>query len=165
MEKEIFKPHSPQKPKEPKRKDFRIIKHDKTLYTDFIPFNNYKNDIYLSDYLSDNRISWVKPEKDITQMSVKDILDLAPKKADPADVYLEVIERTSIFHIEMSWKYIERDFDEEERQYKKAHKKYLKELEEFDVAMHEYKKKHNEYEKYLITLQIKELQKKLERLK
>lgn len=99
------------------------------------------------------------------QITLQDILDMAPKNAKPSDIQLSISFPRMCEYYELVFYHTERDLKAEEKEYQKDLKQYEKDLEEYNQELNIYNQKLEEYNDYKKQEEIIDLETKLNKLK
>jgi len=161
-------PQQPHRPYEPLRSAYVGTKASKStcIYQDF-DYLNENVEENLEEYWGDQDEEIPqKPAIDMhSNLSLQDILDLAPSGADPKDIIIDISYPRYVDYIRLGFVHMKRDLTAEEAAYQKDMKKFQRELVDYNVAQSKYEKDLAAYQNWLKEQEVKELEEKLAKLK
>lgn len=160
-----YPPLDPIEPTKPERSYYKNFgsKNDKVIYHDVEQVGD--SDIDLEEYFNDQDEELPKPALRYNEITLQDILDLAPKGVKPSDISLNISYPRYVEYLEIMFLYKERDLDLEEAVYQKDIKKYNKDYAKFQKEMAEYEVNLAAYQESQREEKIKELEDQLSKLK
>lgn len=162
-----IKPCAPYIPIKPQRSDFVRLDDDKATVVYHDIEMNGDTDLTIEEYLEDMDMEiQPTPEKRYWEnLSLQDIVDLAPPGTRLCDIILHIDMPRHLEYTEVSFIEYPRDLDKEEERYQAALIKYEELVKEYEEKMIEFNKKQEAYNNYLKEKEIAELENKLNRLK
>jgi hypothetical protein len=160
-------PQEPYKPESPKKDDF--IGHGsskgKCIYSD----SEIVNEDYaerLEELDDEDKPPKGKGGKSLRDnLTLQDILNLAPSGADPKDIVLNLSYPRYVEYITVSFNHIKRDLEAEEKAYQRALNKHQQELAKYQKEYAQFLKDSEAYKNWIKEQEIKELEEKLAKLK
>ncbi len=161
-----YPPGRPYEPHEPKRSEYVTydFKSSKNIYYDI---NVGDSDFDLEQHFADRDEEMpALPAKRYWQnLSLQDIVDLAPPGAKLSDIILDISFPRYMDYVEVSFTHTVRDLELEEADYQRALKHYEEEHEKYRVAYAKYEAELADYNKWKTGQEIAELEGKLAALK
>lgn len=158
-------PRAPYPPHKPERSHYNTqgATNYKVVYRDVELVGD--NDMDLEEYFKDMDEELPKPEKNFNQITLQDIIDLAPVGAKLSDINLHISYPRMVDYLDVKFIYQERDLAEEERAYQAAMDKYNKDYLEYEMKMEVYKSELVAFEEWRRAEKVKELEAQLATLK
>lgn len=158
-------PRKPYEPHEPKREHYNTqgaVEH-KTVYHDVGLIADC--DIDLEQYFEDMDEKLPHPALNYNQVTLQDIVDLAPPGAKLSDIKLHISYPRMVEYLEVKFIYSKRDLEAEERAFLHAKEKYEKEYAQYLVDMKKYNEELADFQAWQKEQEIKQLEEKLAHLK
>jgi hypothetical protein len=158
-------PLQPCEPYEPKREHFNtdgalertIIYHDVEVIGDC--------DIDLEEYFADMEEELPHPKLNFNQITLQDIIDLAPPDAKLSDIKLNISYPRMAEYLEVKFEYFKRDLEAEEGAFQEHMKEYQKDYTQYQQDLKKYQEELADYKEWERLQEVKELEAKLAKLK
>jgi hypothetical protein len=161
-----YPPLDPIEPDKPERShyDLHNALERKRIYHDVVVLGD--SEIDLEEYFADEERELPNPAKHIYQnLSLQDIVDLAPPGAKLSDIIFHMDYPRMIEYMEFTFDYIKRDEQEEERAFQVAMKEYEQDYAQYQKEFAKYEVALADYEQWEKGVQIKALEEQLNQLK
>jgi len=162
---ERYAPYPPHEPYEPKREHYNTqgAAEHKTIYHDVGLVGDCEID--LEEYFEDMDEKLPHPVLNYNQVTLQDIVDLAPPGAKLSDIKLNISYPRMVEYLEVKFIYTKRDLEAEERAFLHAKKEYEKEYAQYLIDKAKYDKEMADYQVWRKQQEIKELEQKIADLK
>lgn len=159
-------PMEPDEPRKPQRSHYDLegTSKRKRIYHDVVVLGDSEIDI--EEYFADLDRELPRPAKRVFQnLSLQDIVDLAPPGAKLSDIIFHMEYPRYIEYIEFSFDHIKRNHAAEEKAFQEAMKEYDREYAQYQQDLATYKKELSEHREWERTRKIKKLETQLAQLK
>lgn len=160
-------PNEPYKPDEPEQEDY--IGHGAgkrtSIYYDIEMLGD--SDRTVEEYFEDQEEEAPKKadKRYWENLTIQDIIDGAPPGTPLNEIIFDLSFPRHLEYTEVNFYHIKRDFKAEEAAYERALEKYKQELSTYQTQYPQYEKDLEAYESWLKEQEVKELEKKLAKLK
>jgi hypothetical protein len=156
---------APIKPIKPKPEDFIGVGSQTSvdIYHDIIVIID---DFDLKQHFLDrNEYLPPSPEKRCSELSVCDIMNMAPLKANLADIFLRITFPSYREYVEVFFTYIDRDLDAEKKALQEALDRYQERYQTYQLELQVYEEYEVKYQVWADRNEIKQLEARLAELK
>lgn len=160
-------PMEPDEPIKPERSHYDLVgvafAEREVIYHDVEVLGD--SDIDLEECFADQDKQLPHPTKGIQNLSLQDVVDLAPPGAKLSDIVFNIEYPRYLEYMEFTFSHVKRDLQEEERVFQVAMEKYQEEYTQYQKDIETYQKELVEHEGWEKNQKIKKLEAQLAQLK